>query len=73
MLKIRRYALLKPRCRSCDREWVPAANVSANLAFCSVCQEDRISIARHLLGESKPVVGLNGELRLLPGKRSAGH
>lgn len=71
MLKSR-YALLKPRCRFCDREWVPPTCVSANLAFCMVCQDDRTSLAREQQGESKSAIGLNGELRLVPTRLNAG-
>jgi hypothetical protein len=62
----KRYRLIRPKCRFCAREWTPPAYVSANVAYCSECEVDRLDLARERCDGIKLVIGLNGEKRLAP-------
>lgn len=61
----RRQKFIRPKCRCCGREWTPPSYVSANNAFCPVCEEFRLASAQSFHKESKSIRGLNGERRLV--------
>ncbi|WP_126906849.1 hypothetical protein [Rhizobium phaseoli] len=63
--------LVLPHCRFCGREWLPAEHVSASLAYCDECREERLAFTRARVTGIEIVRGRNGEQVMVPVKRGA--
>ena len=51
-----------PRCRFCRRYWQPDEGVSASVAYCEACADDRRAIAADVLGWARPTATAHGYL-----------
>lgn len=69
MASLMERTLVKPHCRFCGREWLPREHVSARLAFCDVCEPERLALATANSAGVGSMRGLDGKLVLLPADR----
>ncbi len=58
-----------PHCRFCGRKWSPREHVSANLAYCEECRDERLAFTQSKVSAIRVVRGGNGERVMLPIKR----
>lgn len=63
-----RKLLVLPRCRFCGREWSPPEYVSADIAFCDECRQERLAHAQQKVRGIRFIRGCNGERVAVPDK-----
>lgn len=66
---VARKLFVLPHCRFCGREWLPPEYVSANMAYCSECRDERLALMQSRVRGVRYIEGRNGERVAVPDKR----
>lgn len=61
-----RYRMVRPQCRYCGRDWVPASYVSADANYCKECEPERAALARAASPGLRVITGRDGSKIVVP-------